>query len=507
MRKLIVLLFVFIASISHAEIRQIRILHFNDFHGFAEAHRPLGAEEDLGGAAWLAARAKELGQQRPSLFLAAGDMIQGDNWANLFKGKSVIELLNHMNLDAMVLGNHEFDFGQEVLRRRIQEARFSILGANVEGLEGVLPYIVKELGGLRIGIIGILGADTPFTTHPRNVAGLRFLEPSKTLQEKARELSARVDLLVALTHCGYKADRELASRVSEVQVIVGGHSHTKLDRPAEVGKTLILQAWEHGKTLGILDLWLHGKEIIRWEGRLEQISPSAGEPDQGVQDLVEHYSGKLRELLGHVIGYSLVDLDGEQGRSKETNFGNLVADVLREVTGAQVAIINGGSIRKSLLKGPISMGQVYGALPFDNYAVAIPLKGSRLWEALEHGVKGKGGGGFPQVSGLRVSYRASAPQGSRLEEVLVNGQPLDPEATYVVAMNDFLAAGGDGYKSFSEAIKEGLSPHSIGGALVAEKLFFSEPGRWIRDLVAEYIKNRSPIEPRIEGRLRETGEP
>lgn len=507
MKKLIVLLFLFITSISHAEIRQIRILHFNDFHGFAQPHRPLGAQEDLGGAPWLAARIKQLRQEQPTLFLAAGDMIQGDNWANLFRGESVIQLLNHMNLDAMVLGNHEFDFGQEVLRKRIQEARFQILGANVKEVEGVFPYVVKEVGKVRVGVVGILGADIPLSTHPKNVAGLRFLDPADTLREKARELSAGVDLLVALTHCGYRADRELAASVPEVQVIVGGHSHTRLERPAEVGNTLILQAWEHGKALGILDLWIQGKEIIRWEGRLEEIRPSAGAPDQGVQELVERYSHKLRELLGEVIGYSLVDLDGEEVRNKETNLGNLVADVLKDITGAQAAIINGGSIRKSLPKGPISMEQVYGALPFDNYVVAIPLKGSLLWEALEHGVSGRGRGRFPQVSGLKISYSASASQGSRLREVLVGDRPLDPEATYIVAMNDFLAAGGDGYKSFPQAIKDRFSNYSIGGALVAEGLPFSEPGRWIRDLVVEYIRQKSPVKSKAEGRIEEKAEP
>ncbi len=503
MSRLIVLLFLLISAVSQAETRQVRIVHFNDFHGFAQAHRPLGAQEELGGVAWLAARVRQLRQEVPSLFLAAGDMIQGDNWANLFKGESVVRLLNQMGLDAMVLGNHEFDFGQEVLRQRIQEARFQVLGANLEGLQGVLPHLVKEVGGIKVGIVGILGADTPVTTHPRNVSGLGFLDPAQTLLAQARELSPKVDLLVALTHCGYGVDRELASRVPQVQVIVGGHSHTRLDRPALVGNTIILQAWEHGKALGILDLWLEDRKITRWEGRLEEIRPSAGKPDQEVQELVEHYSNKLKEILGQVIGHSLVDLDGEKVRTQETNLGNLVADVLREVAGAQVAIINAGSIRKSIPKGPISMEQVYGALPFDNYVVGLPLRGSQLWEALEHGVSGKGGGRFPQVSGLRISYAASAPQGSRLRGVLVNGRPLDPEATYLVATNDFLAAGGDGYKGFPRALGE---YQQAGGALYGKSFLYSDPGRWVRDILVEHIRKATPIFASVQGRIQELEE-
>ncbi len=502
MKRIILLILFLITAVCRAETNQIRILYFNDFHGFAEPHRALGAAEELGGAAWLAARVKQLRQEKPSLFLAAGDMIQGDNWANLFKGESVVQLLNQMGLDAMVLGNHEFDFGQEVLWSRIGEARFPVLGANVRGAKGVLPHVVKKVGGIRVGIVGILGADTALTTHPRNLAGLVLLDPAQTLGAEVQLLSPNVDLLVALTHCGFGTDRDLASRVRGVQVIVGGHSHTKVDVPALVGDTLVVQAWEHGKVLGVLDLWLEGKKVIHWEGRLEEIRPSAGPPDPGIHELVEHYSMKLRGLLDQVIGISLVDLDGEAVRDRETNLGNLVADVLKEVSGAQVAVINGGSIRKSIPKGHISMGDVYGALPFDNYLVAIPVKGSLLWDALEHGVRGRGGGRFPQVSGLSISYVAD-PKGLRLKEVKVNGLPLDPKAIYVVAVNDFLAAGGDGYKSFSEAIRNSAMPYLVGGTLVAEGLVYSEPGRWIRDLVAEYIGKNSPIAPKTEGRIQE----
>jgi 2',3'-cyclic-nucleotide 2'-phosphodiesterase (5'-nucleotidase family) len=128
-------------SLAHGEPVEIRILHVNDFHGFVEPYKPLGSEGLLGGITYLAGRANELRREKPSLLLSAGDMIQGDNWANLFQAESVIELMNEMRFNAMVLGNHEFDFGQEILEKRVSEARFPVLGANVEGLAYVKPYI------------------------------------------------------------------------------------------------------------------------------------------------------------------------------------------------------------------------------------------------------------------------------------------------------------------------------------------------------------------------------
>lgn len=501
-----ILLFV-LPWICFAQNGEIRILHMNDFHGFALPHRPLGEQRELGGIAWLAARAQELRREKPSIFLAAGDMIQGDNFANLFKGESVVRILNAMGLDAMVLGNHEFDFGQKTLVHRIKEARFPVLGANLVGLEGVQPYTLKDVGGLRVAVVGILGADTPVTTHPRNLVGLRFLDPATTLRERLQELSSRAHLIIALTHCGFSVDRELASAVNGVQLIVGGHSHTKLEKPVVVGNTILVQAWEHGKALGVLDLWVEEGRVVRYQGRLEEIGPSMGEPDPKVQAMVQHYTSRVQGLMDEIIGETVVDLDGEGIRHRETNFGNLVSDLLRDVSGAQAAIINGGAIRRSIPTGPVRIGDIYSSLPFDNYVVALSLTGKQLWAALEHGLGGKGSGRFPQISGLELLYDPRAPEGSRLQEVRVNGEPLDPDANYTVATNDFLAAGGDGYDSFPEAIRNLGSQDWVGGTLVSEALVFSEPGRWIRDLLVEHIRSKGRIKPEVEGRIREVEGP
>jgi 5'-nucleotidase/UDP-sugar diphosphatase len=489
------------SSFSWGEPKELRIIHFNDFHGFARPHRPLGFKEEVGGAAWMASLAEHLRGEKPAIFLAAGDMIQGDNWANLFEGRSVIRLLNAMRIDAMVLGNHEFDFGPGVLGQRIKEANFPVLGANVVGMDGIRRHVVKKVGEARVGIIGVITAETPLMTHPRNVRGLKFLDPEEVLARELEGISKEVDIVVVLSHCGYSKDREIASRLRGIHVIVGGHSHTRLDEPVKVNDTIIVQAWEHGKTLGVLDISVDGGKVLSWKGGLRDIVPSRWGPDPEAMSIVEEYSRQMSQLLDTVVGVAGVDLDGENVRERETNFGNLVADLLREVSGAQVAMVNGGSIRRSIPRGPVTLDSIYSALPFDNYVVTLKIRGRGLWEALEHGVSGRGGGRFPQVSGIKITYCPQGEPGKRLREVRVGMEPLEMDRMYLLATNDFLAAGGDGYSSLVQALDEGDKMENLGGALVGGSITFSDPGRWVRELFAEKVKEKGTVSPSLEGRI------
>jgi 2',3'-cyclic-nucleotide 2'-phosphodiesterase (5'-nucleotidase family) len=284
------ILFVLYAYVPFAfsETVEIRILHINDFHGFAEPYKPLGSDKMLGGIYYLSEVENRLRSEKPSLLLSAGDMIQGNNWANLFGGKSVIELMNAMRFDAMVVGNHEFDFGQEVLRQRISEANFPFLGANIEGFDILKPYVIKEIAGIKIAIIGIVTEDTPVSTHPRNVAGLKFLLHKDTVVKYINELKGKVDIIIVLSHIGHHADRVLAEKVKGIDVIVGGHSHTKIEKPILIGETIIVQAWEHGKALGVLDLTIRDGKITRFEGHLEEIKPESSKEDISIKTIVDN---------------------------------------------------------------------------------------------------------------------------------------------------------------------------------------------------------------------------
>jgi len=507
-RKFIVfitLLLFFFIPLAFAENIEIRILHVNDFHGFAESYKPIGSEKLLGGVSYLAEEIKRLRSEKPTIFLSAGDMIQGNNWANLTEGKSVIELMNTMEFDAMVVGNHEFDFGQEVLIKRVKEAKFPILGANVEGLDVLKPYVIKELSGIKIAIIGIVTEDTPTSTHPSNVTGLNFHPIESTVGRYLQELKEKADIIIVLSHIGFYADRLLAEKIKGIDVIVGGHSHTKIEKPVLIGETIIVQAWEHGKALGVLDLNVEKGKITKFDGHLEEISPDKGREDITVKAIVNKYSKMVNSILDEKIGNALCDLDGENVRKKETNLGNLIADIIRETAGSDIAIINGGGIRTGIKKGEIRVKDVYSVLPFNNYIVAIRMSGAKIKEALEHGVSAveENAGRFPQVSGIRFSFDSKAKAGNRVKEIFIGDKPLEPYKDYTVATNDFLVVGGDGYTAFGETIKSSKDYAVIGGVIKAEKILYSDASRYLRDIVVDYIKKKGSIEPKVEGRIRE----
>lgn len=498
----IIVLFLSVLPVQ-AEQAVIRILHVNDFHGIAEPYKSYASDEMLGGIAWLAATVDELRKERPTLLLAAGDMIQGNNWANLFQGESVIELMNTMKFDAMVVGNHEFDFGQEVLKRRAGEAKFPVLAANVEGMEGLKPYVIKVINGIRVAVIGVVTEETPQTTHPRNVAGLIFRSPEETVSHYVRELRSRVDLVIVLSHLGHHMDRMLAEKVSGIDVIVGGHSHTKVAQPVVIGKTVVLQAWEHAKALGVLDLTFDDGRIVKREGRLEEIRPLPGKESREIAAIVQKYQDRVDPVLNEKIGEAEQDLDGQETRKRETNLGNFLADIVRSTAKAEVAIIGGGSIRASIRKGAVTIRDVYTVSPFNNYIVAVRLTGQQIKDALEHGVSGiaEDAGRFPQVSGIRFTYSRSAPVGQKVREVSVNNSSLVMHREYSVATDDFLAAGGDGYKAFSEAVRSSKDFASVGGAMMGEKLVYNNSGKWLRDVVCDFIRKKKAIASVVEGRI------
>lgn len=414
--------------------------------------------------------------------------------------------MNAIGFHAMVVGNHEFDFGQDVLKERIREAKFPVLGANVLGLPAFIkPYVLQEINGLKVAIIGVVTEDTPTSTHRDNVSGLNFLPVSDTVDKYVKEVRDKVDIVIVLTHIGYNADMLLANNVKGIDVIVGGHSHTKTDKHLLVGNTIIVQSWEHGLALGVLDLKIRDGKIVEADGRLEEIKPASMSKKDDVALIVEKYSAQMNTLMKQAIGEALIDLDGKNVRIKETNLGNFFADMMRNESGAEAAIINGGGLRTSIKKGTITVNDVYSVLPFNNYIVSIKLSGKQIRETLEYGVSAVElkEGRFPQVSGISFTYAPTGKSGSRVDSIRVNNEPLEPDKIYVVATNDFLAAGGDGYQTFRKAIKASGDFSTTGGVMKASAIVYNNAGKWLRDIAVQCVTTRQKINPAVEGRIRE----
>ncbi|HEY6000412.1 MAG TPA: 5'-nucleotidase C-terminal domain-containing protein [bacterium] len=471
-------------ALSSAET--LTILHVNDFHGALEPTRTASGQPEEGGAARLAAVMRA--ERTPTtLFLSAGDLMQGTNISNLFAGKPVIEVFNLMGLDASAVGNHEFDAGQAALAERAAEARFPFLAANIEGSGPWKPSEVRRVGGLRVALFGLTTEETPVATHPRNVQGLKFTDAAAAARRMVAELRPQADLVIALTHLGFEEDEKLAAAAPGIDIIVGGHTHTKVEQPAQVGTTLVLQAYERGAVLGRLDLEVVDGTVVAHRYRLVPVTGAAGE-DPEVAAVVAGYAARLGAKMGEPVGTAAVDLDGgkDATRSRETNLGDLIADVMRETAGADVALINGGTIRAGVPAGPVTVGAIYNVLPFDNWLVSFAVTGRELRAALETGVSRVEvrDGGFPQVSGMRFTFDPRKPAGQRIVSVEVGGAPLDEARTYVLATHDFLAAGGNDYTEFA-----GHAP------------VYSDSSRWLRDVLAEWWRKRGSIAPAVDGRI------
>ncbi len=471
---------------------KLTILHVNDTHGHLNpfVDKAADAKNPVGGVAYLALLVtRERDANRGGVvLLSAGDMFQGTPISNLFHGRPVIEVMNFLHYDAMALGNHEFDWGQDVLREIISSAHFPVLCANIldgngKPFDGVRPWIIIERKGVKIGIIGLTTREVQYTTKPGNLTGLHVEAPAQTAAPLVKELRAKgTELVVVLSHLGLDEDRRLAREVHGIDVIVGGHSHTVVTNPVNEGGTIIVQAGCYGEYLGVLNLMYDPvrKKIASYTGKNELRLVTANRKvrfDPKVVKIIDPYNRKVREQFSKTVGTAALDLT--RNPRGESNLGDLIADAMRETSGARIAIENSGGIRADLFKGPITLEQIYTVLPFDNVVVTMDLTGDQILKLLERGVRsGKG----LQISGLKVEYDLSKPAGSKVASASVDGKPLAPASIYRVATNDFLAAGGDLYTEFKEG------PNVV---------FGSE----LRDVVTDYITRHSPISIKAEGRL------
>jgi 2',3'-cyclic-nucleotide 2'-phosphodiesterase (5'-nucleotidase family) len=424
-----------------------------------------------------------------TLLLSGGDMFQGTPISNVFRGQPVLEIMNELRFDAMAVGNHEFDWGRATLEKLSAAAAFPFLTANTRDTQGNIPqwarrYIILKRNALAIAVIGLTTPDKPVTTKPDNVKGLVFLRPEEILPALSREVRQKgAGMVVVLSHLGLDADRDLAAAVPGINVIVGGHSHTAVFRPVLVGSTVIVQAKCYGQYLGVLRLKADPKtgEILSHTQEKELLTVYSGPRDPSdprIAGIIKKYDDRIRGEFSRVAGETSADLAKSSWR--ESNIGNLVCDAMRRAAGTEIAFHNSGGIRTDIPKGKITMEQVFTALPFDNRIVAMDLTGRELMRILEKNARGEYG--ILQVSGIRIAYDLRNEPGGRLAGVQLNGAPLDPERMYRVAVNDFLAAGGDGFAGFRE------------GKNIAY-------GDDLREAVAKYLRDNSPVNPRVEGRI------
>ncbi len=518
------------AAIAPTAAEDLTILHVNDVHSrfepINERDAPCSPEDAaaracFGGIARLWAAVDAARAADPdALLVDAGDQFQGSLFFTRYEGRVSAEFMNALRVDAMAVGNHEFDAGPVVLGAFADLVRFPLLLANADvAAEPALanklrPWTVVTRNGTRIGIVGLAPANTAELSSPGKRVSFGDPVPAATRAVAALQ-AAGVERVVLLSHSGYEADKRLAAGVDGIDVIVGGHSHTLLSNTAPnvagpyptlvrspSGRDVpIVQAGAYGKYLGRLVVSFDDRgKVVRASGEPIRLDASVPE-DAGAKARVAELAKPLEALRAQVVGRTAAPVDGGRDacRLGGCPMGALVADAMLERVAAQgiaVAVTNGGGLRASLDAGPVTTGEVLTVLPFNNALATFRLKGADLVAALEAGVSKveERAGRFPQVAGLQVDW---SPQGvagvNRVRAVRVRDAtgawaPIEPERLYGVVSNDYLRRGGDGYAAFA---RHAVDAYDFGPSLDAV-------------LVDFLAKQPGPYQPVADGRIRNT---
>jgi len=521
------------------------VLHTNDTHGADQAE----SGKSIGDAGVAALKKAFEAAGAEVLLVSAGDATQGAPIVNLSQGAAAIEFMNAAGYDAMVPGNHEFDWGVENFKTVAEKAEFPILAANIinetDNKTLFEDTLVVEKAGLKVGLFGLDTPEAATKTNPEKIKGTKFLAADELYacaeaQVKALK-KAKCDLIICLGHLGVDEETaatgnrsvDVVAKVAGIDLFVDGHSHSTTDQIAAVignedgsnvlNGTKIVSTGTKLANVGVVVIDPKTKEMTD-----ELVSAESWtEVDEDVAKVVEAKNAEVDEALSAIMGKTEVLLNGERApgvRTQETNLGDFAADALlwfaRKNAGGDdkvdVALTNGGGIRASIPEGEISMKTMNTVFPFGNTVATIELTGQQLLEALESATYASPTalGAFPQVAGMSFTVNVAMPYingepygtyfrcanpGSRVQNVKVGDEDLDLEKTYVLATNDFTAVGGDTYYPFADVkstmidtgipLDQALSEYTdevLGGVITAEK--YGEPaGRiTIYDPIAGY---------------------
>ena len=470
-------------------IDSLVVLHTNDLHSHLFPFER-GEGGRVGGAAARKALIQRERARTPDLLLLdAGDVVQGTPVYNLFRGDADAKAMGSAGYDAVALGNHDLDDGPKAWLRLVRIAGYQALTANVfadadspwvnldlgtvpaEMRRGARwvgganvapgarlrylapPYLIRPWRGKRIAIFGLTTRDlTRIVLFSRN-GGVAVADPIAVARLLVPKLRAQADYVIALTHIGVDEDKQLAAKVRGIDLIVGGHSHTTLTRPAYAargsdpwqGGTPIVQAGAWGDRLGRTVLSLSGGRPTGATTELLRVRPAEGE-DSVLVALLRPYQDSVRVGTGAVVFQTDRVIERLDRNDVESPLGNFVAEVVRETGRGDIGLVNTGGIRAPLPKGAITVGDIVSVLPFDNTVVTVPMRGDEVRKLMDFVARRVGKSGFAQLSGISFIIR-----NGRAVSIRVGDRPLESERVYRVATIDYLYEGGDGYTQFRRA--------------------------------------------------------
>ncbi|WP_067841403.1 bifunctional metallophosphatase/5'-nucleotidase [Amphibacillus sediminis] len=447
------------------DIIDVKIIHTNDLHAQIDEFAKV--------AAYIKGEREAASH---SLYLDAGDIFSGNPVVDLQHGQPMVDLLNHIGVDAMTMGNHDFDYGQNETVKRIREAKFPWLSANIKVSQDTLvafpqpePYRIFEINGVKIGVLGL--TEAPPSTPPANIAGISFDNPIKTAKHY-QFLAKKTDILIALTHIGFKKDCQLAKEVDFFDLIIGSHSHTTLSEPVIVNGTPIVQTGSNATHIGNVTLAYNHRtgEVNLVESHLQRISDLT-KMDAVIQEQIERYNLAIEELLLEEIGYTETGLN-KSGKA-DTSLGNFLTDAMLHFTGAEVAFINNGGIRDNIPVGPITLNHVHTIEPFANKLIAYEMTGKALKDVIAFSYQRRNSVDL-QTAGLHYTILTDHTGQYVNVELAINGHEVVDDQTYKVVVDDYIGTGGSGYH-FDGVVLDTLSG-TMREAMIAYAKYLTEMG-------------------------------
>lgn len=481
--------------------KTIDIVSINDFHGSLTSSSD--TDKNIGAARLVQAVYDRKAKNPFTVTVSAGDNFNGSALSNSLYGEPVAIMLNNLGIVASAIGNHEYDWGTDKFSTWKNTMGAPFLAANIYNTETnkpvdyALPYIIKDIQGTKVAFIGLTTQETAYKTKPENVKGLEFKDPVVTAREYVKIVKEEgADIVILLTHIGtfqdtktgvitFEEGTEKLASIKNVDGIITGHTHQSV--AGTFNNIPVVQGYYNGRSLGVLSFTVDTdtNEILNSSASIDALYTKKSTLTESLKTklTVDNYTKKVGPLLSEV--YCELPNGLSHDKTKLSDLGQWTSEVMQKSADADVAITNGGGLRRSLEPGNVTLGDLYEVMPFDNVLTTLELSGTDLRSAFEHGLYNQNIG-MLQYSGVVVTYDASKPEGSRVVSInLEDGTPVTSDKTYKVVTNDFMATGGDGFTMLQN------------GKLLGE-------GAAIRDVMVSEFKEKKSIDYKPIERLKDS---
>lgn len=429
----------------------LTVIQMNDSHAYFDIHQEMfwgadgGVYREVGGYARIATLVKQIREAKEDrvLFCDNGDTLNGTYPAVKTEGAAMVPVVNALGLDAMS-SHWEFAYGPSIFKKRVSELNFPVLAVNIyDKVTNELifpPYVVKTIGELRVGIIGIASNIVDSTMPPSFSEGIRFTLGNDELPGVIDQLrtSEHVDLIILLSHLGFPQDMKLMTEVKGVDLCLSGHTHNRNAQPVKVGETLIIQSGCHGSFLGRIDLEVTNGKISSYEHQLIEVESSII-PDPAMIEIIENVLEPFKDRLDTLVGETATPLN--RYTMLESTMDNFLLQSIMEVSGAELAFSNGWRYGAPVIPGPVTLNDLYNIIPMDPPIGTVQLTGNDLLNMLEENLErtfaanpfDQMGGYIKRGLGLTVYFKVENPAGQRIQQVFVGNEPLETSRKYHTA--------------------------------------------------------------------------